>query len=123
MAKSLSPLGKLIRIYRIEHDLNQKSMASDLEISAAFLSAIELNTKAAPEPLLNRIAAYMDIIEHTEAWWQLIEASHLAKGFVPIKLNAAEPERNRVAIEFSRMLPSLNDRELDQLLKLLKPTK
>ncbi len=44
----LTPFGRFIRKYRIDHDILLKHMADKLGLSSAFLSAIENGAKSIP---------------------------------------------------------------------------
>lgn len=53
----LTEFGKFIRKYRIDHNILLKQMADKLEVSSAFLSAVETGVKAIPMNFEEKILA------------------------------------------------------------------
>lgn len=58
---SMNPFGKEARKLRIDHDLLLKDVADRLEVSPAFLSAVEAGRKAIPPGFVNRVAEAMGL--------------------------------------------------------------
>lgn len=51
----LTELGKVLRVIRINREINAKDMAMDLSISASYLSAIENGTRSVPDNFLSSL--------------------------------------------------------------------
>jgi transcriptional regulator with XRE-family HTH domain len=123
MPTKITSLGKILRIFRIDHDMKQNQMAELLGISTAFLSAIEVRAKQVPDYLIDKMAEVMNIEKESEPWFKLLAAHYDNRGSIPIDISACTPEKSRVAIEFARTLPLLSDSELDTILKILRKKK
>ena len=70
----MTPFGERLRQLRQERGLNQKDMAKALQVSAAYLSALEHGRRAQPAfPFVQRIIGYFNII-----WDEAEELQRLA---------------------------------------------
>ena len=106
MAKGLTPFGQQIRNLRRARGVNQKDMARDLQISAAYLSVLERGKRGRPSPILvDQICGYFHIIwDDADALRRLAKLSHPR---VVIDTSQCEPEAtelaNRLAEEITRL--------------------
>ena len=78
MAAGLTPFGVKIRALRRQQGVSQKQMAVDLQISAAYLSALERGQRGRPSPVLvDQICGYFNIIwDDADALRRLAKLSH-----------------------------------------------
>ena len=59
----MTPFGRRVRELRAERGITQKQMAADLNVSAAYLSALEKGNRGAPSwEFVQRIITYFNII-------------------------------------------------------------
>ena len=74
----MTPFGERVRALRRERGLSLKRMAADLQISAAYLSALEHGHRSRPSfALVQQICAYFHIIwDEAEELQRLAELSH-----------------------------------------------
>lgn len=74
----MTPFGLRVRELRAERGLTQKQMASDLGVSAAYLSALEKGNRGAPSwEFVQRIITYFNIIwDDAEELQTLALSSH-----------------------------------------------
>ena len=106
MTRGLTPFGKRIRDLRRDRGVTQKDMARDLQISAAYLSALERGKRGRPSPVLvDQICGYFYIIwDEADALRRLAKLSHPR---VVIDTSHCEAEAtelaNRLAEEITRL--------------------
>lgn len=71
----MTPFGERLRHLRQERGLNQKDMAKALQVSAAYLSALEHGRRTQPTfPFVQRVIGYFNII-----WDEAEELQRLAQ--------------------------------------------
>ena len=100
MARGLTPFGERVRDLRRAHGVNQKEMARDLQISAAYLSALERGKRGRPSPVLvDQICGYFYIIwDEADALRRLAKLSHPRVVIDPSQCEAEATElANRLA--------------------------
>ena len=118
MARGLTPFGNKVRSLRRTQGVKQKDMARDLQISAAYLSALERGKRGRPSPILvDQICGYFHII-----WDEADDLRRLAKLSHPrvvIDTSQCEAEAtelaNRLAEEITR-LPQVKVKKMLQLM-------
>jgi transcriptional regulator with XRE-family HTH domain len=74
----MTPFGRRVRELRAEKKVTQKQMASELGVSAAYLSALENGNRGAPSwQFVQRIIGYFNIIwDDAEEMQKLAVTSH-----------------------------------------------
>lgn len=74
----MTPFGQRVRALRVARGMTMKTMAAALEVSPAYLSALEHGRKGRPSPVLVRqICALLDIIwDEADELLRLAELSH-----------------------------------------------
>lgn len=119
----MTPFGARVRELRRRHGLTLKTMAADLNVSAAYLSALEHGKRGRPGPgLVMQICGYFNLIwDEAEALKALAEVSQPR---VVLDTSGLAPQTtafaNRLA-EALRELDSDDIAELDALLVRLRP--
>ena len=103
---ALTPVGKVLRKARIDRDMLLKELAEKLDVSAAFLSAIEAGRKPMPRSFIDDVseALNLDSIEQK----LLRDAADQSADTVRISLG-------RSATAFDRSLASVLARNFDTL--------
>ncbi len=116
----MTPFGVKMRQLREEKGLNQKQMAKDLGVSAAYLSALEHGHRGVPSwQFLQRVIGYFNII-----WDEAEEFQHLAAmSDTRVTVDTAELSveatsmANTLAKEVSKLTP-VDCAELEELVRL-----
>jgi len=103
----MTPFGAKLRELRAERGILQRDMAAALEVSAAYLSALEHGRRGAPSAgLIHQICDYLGLI-----WDDADELRNLAKLSRPrLKVNAAglTPEQTALGNRIARQLRNLD---------------
>lgn len=102
----MTPFGLKLRALRAERGLTQKRMAADLQLSPAYLSALEHGRRSRPSPMLVRqICEYFHLIwEDADELEQLAGLSHPRAVIDTAGLSAEHTElANRLAVSIGRL--------------------
>jgi len=114
----MTPFGEKLRELRQKKDVRQADMAVALDVSAAYLSALEHGNRGTPSwAFLQKIIQYFGLIWDDAE--ELKELAHLSKPKVTIDTAGLDPRATRAANMLSRRIGRMTDRELDQLLAFL----
>lgn len=115
----MTPFGARMRQLRQARGLTLKQMAADLDVSAAYLSALEHGHRGRPSWLfIQRVCGYFNIIwDDAEALAELARQSHPR---VTIDTAGLNPKATMLANELSARIGRLDEAQLNQLLKLLR---
>ena len=115
MTAGLTPFGVRIRALRRQKGISQKQMAIDLQISAAYLSALERGQRGRPSPVLvDQICGYLNIIwDEADALRRLARLSHPR---VVIDTAQAGPEATELA---NRLAEGINDLAVERIKQML----
>lgn len=104
----MTPFGKLIRHYRIDHEMLMGDMADALTISASYLSQIETGKKPIPPGFVDRVGRLFNL--QGVDLQALREAAAQSTTEFRIKLDDRAPAQERLiaqelALEFARLSP------------------
>lgn len=115
----MTPFGAKVRALRRERGITMKRMAGDLEISQAFLSALEHGHRGRPSPaLLVQICEYFHLIwDEYEEMHRLARLSHPR---VTVDTRGLDPSRTELANLLADRIDALDDNTVAELLKRLK---
>ncbi len=115
MAAGLTPFGARIRELRRQQSVSQKQMAADLQISAAYLSALERGRRGRPSPVLvDQICGYFNIIwDDADALRRLAKLSHPR---AVIDTTQTGPEATELA---NRLAEDINDLPVARIKQML----
>lgn len=114
----MTPFGQKLRDLRQAAGINQAALAAALDVSPAYLSALEHGKRGAPSwAFLQKVIQYFGLIwdeaEHLQ------ELAELSRPKVTIDTAGMDERATRAANLLARRIGRLNDRELDQLLAFL----
>jgi transcriptional regulator with XRE-family HTH domain len=116
----MTPFGEKLRALRAERGIAQNQLAAALQISPAYLSALEHGKRGIPSAgLLHQICAYFGLI-----WDDADALQALAKLSRPrLKLSTAglTPAQTELANRFVRALRNLDPETVETLNQLLAP--
>lgn len=117
----MTPFGLKMRELRANKGVNQKQMAEDLKISAAYLSALERGHRGIPSwQFLQRVIGYFNIIwDEAEDLQKLAATSHTRVVVDTENLSASATNlANCLAGEISKLSEKDCDQLTDQITKL-----
>lgn len=114
----VTELGKMIRIFRMEHGLLLKDMADKLGYPPSFLSAIEMGRKSVPEDFLEKFFNAYDIAADDRENFK--EAAKNSVQSVKLDLMGTSNEQRKLAITFARRFEDLDEKQIAEIQKLLK---
>jgi transcriptional regulator with XRE-family HTH domain len=118
MPAGLTPFGVRIRELRRQRRVSQKQMAAHLQISAAYLSALERGQRGRPSPILvDQICGYFNIIwDEADAMRRLARLSHPR---VVIDTTEAGPEATELANRLAERINDLSVARVKQMLVVM----
>jgi len=114
----MTPFGEKIRDLRAEVGVTLKQMAASLEVSPAYLSALEHGHRGRPSPgLIRQICTYFDIIwDDAEELRKLSDLSHPK---VTVDTSGLSARHTELANRLSQKIRELSGREVEELLTKL----
>lgn len=115
----MTPLGVKLRQLRQEHNITLKEMAEGIDVSSAYISALEHGKRGVPTwATVQRIITFFNIIwDEAEELQRLVEISDPR---VHIKTPGLVPEATEFANELALNIHKLDNRTLDEMMMLLK---
>ena len=105
----LTNLGKFLRIMRINRSEILKDMADKLEVSPAFLSAIENGKKKIPTSMRNLLIKKYKLAK--DEIYKLDKAIEQSNDTVEINIASLSNENKDLAISFARSFDTFSDKE------------
>jgi transcriptional regulator with XRE-family HTH domain len=115
----MTPFGAKLRQLRNSRGLTQKQMAAALNVSAAYLSALEHGHRAAPSfDFVQRVTGYFNVI-----WDEAEELQRLASISNPkvsIDTSGLSPEATELTNLLAQRIGTMTKQELEALLKSVK---
>lgn len=114
----MTPFGAKVRALRDARGIPLKRMAADLNVSSAYLSALEHGNRGRPAPgLVMQIAGYLGCIwDEAEELKRLADLSHPR---VTIDTAGLSPDRTELANRLAITIRSLPDDVIVRMLDLL----
>lgn len=120
----MTPFGEKLRTLRQERGVTLKDMASALNVSSAYLSALEHGKRGRPSwHLLQSVLAYFNIIwDEAE---ELVKLARLSHPRITIDTQGLSPKATELANRLSKDIGRLDDAQILKLLTTLdeKPAK
>ncbi len=115
----MTPFGEKLRSLRKSKNISQKSMAAALNVSAAYLSALEHGNRGKPQwSIVQRVITYFNVI-----WDDAEELQYLASISDP-KVNLDTAELSADATKFANLLANnmadLEEDDIQEFLYLLQ---
>jgi len=115
----MTPFGAKVRALRVERGETLKAMASALDVSAAYLSALEHGKRGLPTwYMIQRIIAHFNVI-----WDDAEELQRLAEISDPritIDTSGLDPAATELANLMERKIRGLSKKSLDELILKLR---
>lgn len=115
----MTPFGNRIRELRARHNVTLTDMANALQLSPAYLSALEHGHRGRPSPgLVQQICGYFNLV-----WDEVDEIKRLAQLSHPkvtIDTAGLEPEATELANLLSERIAGLSDDQLARMLAIVR---
>lgn len=110
-------LGKFLSVIRIVHRETLQDMAKRLNVSPAFLSAVETGKSSCPPLWAEKIRLEYGL---TDAWYEkLVEYANETVKRVHLRVDNASHAQKECALTFSRVLADLNDDDIQAINEVL----
>lgn len=111
-------IGAYLRKLRLTNEELLKDMAKKLEVSSAFLSAVENGKKKVPDNWLEKISSLYSINsdEQTELKNAILESSSVLE----LDLREVSQHRKEVAISFAREFETMDEEMAKTIMEFLK---
>lgn len=115
----MTPFGDKLRELRRTRNLNQKDMAKALNVSAAYLSALEHGHRSAPSfEFVQRVIGYFHVIwDDAEELQRLAEISDPR---VTINTSGLSPEATELANLLAERISDLDVQQISGLLEIIR---
>lgn len=113
----LTSIGRFLRKLRIDNGEILKNMAENLEVSPAFLSAVENGKKKMPENWVERLSVLYSFDDNQQDLFQkaIIDTNQV----VELNLENATPKHRDLAITFARHFDSLDEETSQKITEML----
>ena len=114
----ITKFGKLLRKIRIDHGEILKNMADKLEVSPAFLSAVEIGKKNVPKGWVERISSIYNL-SPSETQALSLSAEDAVRSVKIDLLNASDTQRS-VAIAFARSFDNMSEDTAKKIFNMME---
>lgn len=115
----MTPFGRRVRQLRAERKITQKTMAHELGVSAAWLSALEKGNRGRPSwAFVQRVITYFNIIWDDAD--EMMELARLSHPRITVDTTALTPEATELANLLSEHIGELDPLEIESMLAQLK---
>jgi HTH-type transcriptional regulator, competence development regulator len=116
--KMASKFGKELKMLRLKNDEILKNMADKMEMSSAYLSAIELGKRKVPDDFIEKLtkAYQLNQLQVNE----INNALNEHEGKIEIILNNVDPEKKEMAMIFARTFENMGSEKAKQIIEMLK---
>ena len=116
----LTDFGKMLRKLRIDRQILLKDMAQVLDVSSAYLSAVETGKRKIPDSWVDTIAHHYEVNAQSKA--DLVSAFVRSAQEIKISLvNTSEGQRDAV-LSFAKALNGLDDDKLARIMSIVQET-
>lgn len=113
----VTPLGRFLRKFRIDKDMNMKDMAKDLNVTSAYLSSVERGKRNCSSKMIDKIISTYNL--EGEIVNQLYWLATYSGTFVKIDLTELSIEDRELVILFAGKYKHLSDKDKKELKALL----
>lgn len=111
--------GRELRKIRIDRQELLKNMADRLQVSSAYLSAVENGNRKIPEGWTDKIIAFYDLPKEQARC--LREAEEEATDEIRIRFEKASKPQRDVAIAFAKAFENLSEDQIKKIMTAVKP--
>ena len=114
----LTNFGKALRKMRIDHGEFLKDMAGKLNVTVAYLSAVENGNREVPDNWIDKLTEAYNL--STEERKELQEYAYEKKENIKIDICGIEQEERELALAFARSFRSLSKEEKETMHRIFK---
>lgn len=114
----VTKFGKLLRKLRIDQGQVLKQMADTLNVSSAYLSAIELGKRNVPNDLVESISEKYNILD--AALNEFREAAELSQSSIKVNLADSKDQNRETLLAFARKFNELDETQLKKINDVIK---
>jgi len=114
----LTEFGKILRKLRIDKGEILKNMADRLNMSSAYLSAIEMGKRAIPNNLVTRLIEIYALSESDIQQLKRAEAESVTQ--LKLDIEGASFAKKNAALVFARTFEEMDDQTVDKLLAVME---
>ena len=114
----MTSLGIALRKLRLDRHELLRDMAKKLDVSSAFLSAVETGRKKAPTKLVNKVCELYELDDRERQ--EILTAAELSAQEVKIDLSNASSSQQEVAVSFAKALSGLTDDDISQIMRVFE---
>lgn len=111
-------LGDLLRSIRMKADISLRKMASSLDVSPAFLSAVENGKKKMPDAWLSLIPETYNL--STDEIEEFKDIAYESFDTVAVNIANASEANKKLAIRFARRFEDIDEKTSEELLTILE---
>ena len=116
----LTTFGRFVRKLRIDKGYLLKDMADYLNVSASFLSAVEMGKKKIPSDWNAKVTSYFQL--DSFACLELQKAIHHSQEELELNLKNSSQQQRELAFVFARKLDSLDEDKIREIFGALGNT-
>ncbi|MBQ6907175.1 MAG: helix-turn-helix transcriptional regulator [Clostridia bacterium] len=116
----LTDFGRFLRKIRIDYGEILKDMADKLNVSAAYLSAVEMGKRNIPEQWVDKISQLYNLSEEEKS--NLKNVADSSAKSITLSFENISNSRKETAILFAREFENVDAETLDKIKKLLRNT-
>jgi transcriptional regulator with XRE-family HTH domain len=117
----MTEYGAFIKTYRKLHKQTMSQMAEKLDVSVAFLSAMEVGKKSIPKEYVEKIAQAYKLSDEEKSRLEVAVFKTNAK--IELDLTKLDQNKQDVAITFARKINTADQKTLEELRKILNEEK
>ena len=114
----VTKFGKLLRKLRIDQGQVLKQMADTLNVSSAYLSAIELGKRNIPDDLVESISVKYNILDASLNEFR--EAAELSQSSIKVNLADSKDQNRETLLAFARKFNELDEAQLKKINDVIK---
>ncbi len=114
----LTAFGKAVRKNRIEAEMKLSTMATALNISVAYLSALETGRKKLTDPIVEKVVAFFKGLE-IDAEAEIRSAADRSQTEFRLNTESVDEESRELVAAFARRFPEMSEAKKKELWKLL----
>lgn len=116
----LTRFGKELRKIRIEHDEILKDMADKLNVTAAYLSAVENGNRKIPDSWVNIITEEYGLSDEVSEHLQRL--AYEDRDNISVCFDKENSRETNLALSFARKFKDLNNEQIKEIQKILDKT-
>lgn len=113
----LTEFGKELRKLRLDRDEYLKDMADKLDVSVAYLSAVETGKRKIPEDFVGKIIKAYKLTDKEASI--LNELKELSASEVRVPLTDKTQKQKEVILSFAKAIGGIENKKLDEILRIM----